>query len=316
MVIRRFLHSLLFALMPHTPPLANLYRLHIFQTVARRLSFTGAAEALHTSQPNISKHVRLLEAELGAALFDRLGGGVSLTDAGRIVFDYAEKLLETADDMRRALNELQGLGRGYLRLGASSTPGIYILPRLLAGFRKQYPGLEVTFRLGNSREIVQELSNDQIDLGFVGGFENTPRIQVQPFMDDELVLIAPEDHVFARAGAIAPQELAGETLIWREAGSGTRGEMVTLLGELGLRPESGLEISGCKGVKKAVAAGLGLSVVSRRAVEMELAAGALAIIQGEAFHLSRRLHIVTRKDRRPSVAGLAFLADLRKQAAG
>ena len=146
----------------------NFYRLYVFQMVARRLSFSGAAEALHTSQPNISKHIRQLEAELGASLFDRLGGSVALTDAGRVVFDYSERLFGVVGEMRRALNELEGLERGYLRLGASSTPGVYILPSILAGFRKQYPGLEVTFHIGNSQEIVQGILKDQFDLGFVG----------------------------------------------------------------------------------------------------------------------------------------------------
>lgn len=293
-------------------PLVNIYRLKVFRIVARQLSFTGAAEELHTSQPNVSKHVRQLEAELGVSLFDRLGGGVMLTDAGRIVFDYAERLFGMVGEMRRALNELEGLERGYLRLGASSTPGIYLLPPVLAGFRKLHPNLEITFRLGNSQEIVQEILNDQIDLGFLEGFENTPGIQVQPFFEDELVIIAPADHLLAKMEGVIPDDLGGETFIWRETGSGTREGMVSLLEHIGIQPENALELGSCEGIKNAVTAGLGLSMVSSLSIDMELSAGVLAIIHGEGLSLSRSLSIITCKDRRPSAAALAFLAFLHK----
>ena len=246
--------------------LVNLYRLKVFQIVARQLSFTGAAEELHTSQPNVSKHVRQLEAKLGVTLFDRLGGGVVQTDAGRIVFDYTERLLGMVGEMHRALDELKGLERGYLRLGASSTLGIYVLPSVLAEFRELHPGLEVTFQLGNSREIVQEILNDQIDLGFVEGYENTPGIQVQPFFNDDLVLIVPPDHPLTEMEVVVPADLAGETFIWREAGSGTRAGMVILLEGAGIRPGDSLELGSCEGIKNIVAAGLGLSAVSSLSV--------------------------------------------------
>ena len=290
----------------------NFYRLYVFQMVARRLSFSGAAEALHTSQPNISKHIRQLEAELGASLFDRLGGSVALTDAGRGVFDYSERLFGGVGEMRRALNELEGLERGYLRLGASSTPGVYILPSILAGFRKQYPGLEVTFHIGNSEEIVQGILKDQFDLGFVEGHENAPGIQVQPFLKDALVLIAPANHPKLEKEFATLNDLAGEFFIWGETGSGTREGMSALLGKVGIQPENSLELCGCEGVKRSVAAGLGLSAVSRLAIEMEISMGVLAILEGDGLSLPRSLHIITRKDRRPSAAGLAFLAYLRK----
>jgi len=290
----------------------NLYRLSVFRVVARRLSFTGAADELHTSQPNVSKHVRQLEAELGVSLFDRLGGSVALTDAGRVVFEYAERLFGMVGEMRRALNELEGLERGYLRLGASSTPGVYLLPQVLAGFRRQYPSLEMTLHLGNSREIVQKILNDQIDLGFVEGYETTPGIQVQPFGEDELVLIVPADHPLQGKDGILPKDLAGETFIWREAGSGTRAGMAALLEKIGIQPDKSLELCGCEGVKRAVAAGLGLSVVSRWTIEMELSLGILAIISGDELCLERSLYVISRKDRRSSAAGLAFLAYLRK----
>ena len=290
----------------------NLYRLQVFLAVARGLSFTRAAEELHTSQPNVSKHVGQLEGELGMILFDRSGGQVAMTDAGRIVFDYAERLFGTVGEMRRALNELQGLERGFLRLGASSTPGNYLLPASLVSFRRQHPNLELTFHLGNSQEIIQGVLRGEFDLGFVEGFETTAGIQVQTFSKDVLVLIASADHALAGMGRVSPADLEGETFIWREEGSGTREGMKRLLEEAHIYPSNSLELCGCEGVKRAVAAGLGLSVVSRHAVEMELSFGVLAVLSGEKLSLERSLYIVTRKDQHPSVTALAFLASLRK----
>jgi len=242
-----------------------------------------------------------------------MGGGVALTDAGRVVFDYAETLFATAAEMRRALKELEGLERGYLRLGASNTPGIYLLPPVLAGFQKLHPNLEVTYHLGNSREVVQGILNDQTDLGFVEGHVSTPGIQVQPFVEDELVLIAPADHPLAARASVGPSDLARETFIWREAGSGAREGMAKFLEGAGIRPRASLEFSSCEGVKRAVSAGLGLSVVSRRAIQMELSLGILVVVRGEGLSLLRNLFIITRKDRRPSSSALAFLANIRKR---
>jgi DNA-binding transcriptional LysR family regulator len=156
--------------------------------------------------------------------------------------------------------------------------------------------------------------NDQIDLGFVEGFEYTPGIQVQPYGEDQLVLTASADHPLLGKELIIPNDLAGETFIWREAGSGTREGMNQLLEEAGIHPIDSLELCGCEGVKRAVAAGLGLSVVSSLTIEIELSQGMLTILRGDGLSLKRSLHIINRKDRRFPVAASAFLAYVRKYA--
>ena len=306
----------------------NFHRLRVFYAVARRLSFSRAAEELYTSQPNVSRHIARLEAELGVSLFHRLGTQVALTDAGRMVYDYAQRVFELTEGLQRTLNELKGLERGYLRLGASSTPGLYLLPTHLAGFRARYPGLDVTLHLGNSREIVAQVLSNSLDLGFVEGHAEAAGIQVQPFVTDELVFIAPAGHRLAGQAEPGPQDLAEETFIWREEGSGTREAMEAMLGRLGIQParpsasrrgelvepsgRRSLELRGCEGVKRAVAAGLGISFVSKHAVELELAQGLLAVLEGPDMRARRELSIVSHKDVRPSAAALAFLANLRK----
>src|SRR5574341_613058 len=166
----------------HVSPTMNFHRLEVFYAVARLGSFSRAAEELYTSQPNVSKHVRQLEAELGTSLFHRLGAGIELTDAGRALYRYAGQVFDLTAELGRTLAELEGLERGYLRLGASSTPGLYLLPEMMAAFGRRYPGIEVSLLIGNSGQVVAEILAGKLDLGFVGGFVEAAGLQVQPFV--------------------------------------------------------------------------------------------------------------------------------------
>lgn len=291
----------------------NFQRLKVFQTVARLRSFSRAAEELYTSQPNVSKQVRQLEAELGTSLFHRLGGSIELTDAGRAAYRYAQQVFDLTDEMQRTLAELEGLERGYLRLGASSTPGLYLLPEMIAAFNRRHPGLDVSLSIGNSGQVVDQVLAGKIDLGFAGGFVEAAGLQVQPFVNDELVLIAPVGHRLAGRADVPPGELAGETFVVREGGSGTCRAMEAMLEALGIEPQRALEMNGCEAVKRAVAAGLGLSFVSRYAIDLELEQRVLIVLQGPGLSLSRQLHIISRKDARLSPGALAFLSFARKQ---
>lgn len=292
----------------------DLHRLQIFHTVARRLSFSQAAEDHYTSQPNVSKHIRQLERELGVTLFHRLGTRVVLTDAGRIVYDYAQRVFDLTEGVRRALAELEGLERGYLRLGASSTPGLYLLPPALASFRQRYPSLEASLEIANTQSVVEGVLGNTLDLGFVEGEVTEPSIQVQPFTTDELVLIAASGHTLARTPPVTPEALAGETFILREEGSGTRQVMEAVLPRLGIAPRRVMVMSSCEGVKRAVAAGLGVSFVSKSAVELEVAQGMLTIVDGPGLRVPHPLYIISHKDVRLSAAALAFVAHVRKAA--
>ncbi len=290
----------------------DFLRLQVFYTVARRLSFSQAADELSTSQPNVSKHVRQLERELRVTLFHRLGTRVALTDAGRIVYDYAQRVFDLTDGMRRALAELEGLERGRLRLGASSTPGLYVLPQAIASFRQRYAGLEISLHIANTQRVVDEVLADALDLGFIGAEAMQPGIQIQPYLTDEVVLIVPPGHILARSRQVAREALEGETFIFRERGSGTRWVMEAILARLGVVPRRTMEVASCEGVKRAVAAGLGISFVSRRAIHLELAQGVLAVVDGPDLRMARQLYIISRKDVRLSTAALAFVAHVRK----
>jgi DNA-binding transcriptional LysR family regulator len=287
-------------------------RLTVFQTVARRLSFSQAADDLHLSQPAVSKHIRQLELEMGVTLFHRVGNRVELTDAGRILADYAQRMGVLTEEVRRVLGELEGLRRGELRLSASSAPGLYWLPDIMAQFARRYPAIQLSLRLSNSGDALQQVLAGEVELGFAGVAFAAPGLQVRPFAQDELVLIAPAGHRLVRQAVFTPHSLARETMILRESGSGTRQVIEERLAQLGLAPGRVLEIAGSEGVRRAVAAGLGVGFASRRSVSLEIAQGLLQVAEIPELRIMRTLFALSRKDARPSAATLAFLALLVK----
>ncbi len=292
-------------------------RLTVFLAVARHLSFRRAAAALHLSQPAVSKHVQHLEAELGLALFERRGNRVALTEAGRMLQDYGQRVTNLTDEVRRTLAELQGLQRGGLRIGASTTPGLYLLPERLAQFRHDHPAIQLSLEIGNSASIGRRVASGELDLGFVGALPEPRGLQVRPFAEDEVVLIAPPRHpAVRRAGssAAAPAALARDTWIMREAGSGTREVALAGLAAQGITPAQTMELIGCEAVKRAVAAGLGVGLVSRHAITLEVKHGLLSIVDHPSLRFRRPLYLITRKDARPSPAELAFTAQVFKHA--
>ncbi len=245
-------------------------------------------------------------------LFQRLGKRVQLTEAGRIVADYARRVSVLTEETRRVLGELEGVRRGYLRLGASTTPGLYLLPEMLARFRKQYPGVETTLTITNSADVTRRVLAGEFDLGFVGALIETPGLQVRPFADDEIVLIVPPEHPLMRRRAFAPELLSQETFVVREPGSATRQIAEARLAQLNVSPKRKLEMTGYEAVKRAVAAGLGIAFVSCYAIALEVEHKLVRVPDMAELHITRQLSLVARKDARHSAASLAFLALVRK----
>src|SRR5882724_9635279 len=201
----------------------TLRQFEVFLAVAKAGSFRVAAEAMHLSQPALSQHVAELERELGARLFDRLGRSVALTEAGRILEDHALRLFATLTSAREAIAELGGLKRGSLLVGASTTPGIYVLPAVVAAFQRRHPGIALSLQIANSAVIEERIRGNEIDLGVVGGHVLHPREEcLAAGLLDELVLIVPPGHPWARRREIAPALLADQRLLVREEGSATR----------------------------------------------------------------------------------------------
>ena len=287
--------------------MVNLYRLKIFLAVARRLSYSRAAEDLFISQPAVSRHVASLETELGVQLLGQSGNRAFLTEMGRLVLGYAQRLFDVEEELSTALVEAANLGRGRLRLGASSTPGVYLLPPIVAAFQERYPGIEVSLLVANSQEVETQVLSGELDLGFVGmGFQ--PGLQVLPYALDRLLVVAAPSHPLVSEAAIPIERLRLERFLLREQGSGTRKVLEEALERHGFRPGRVMELAGCEAVKRGAMAGMGIAAVSGYSVEMELRQGLLGIITVEGLRLERQISIISRKDVRSSAATLAFTA--------
>jgi DNA-binding transcriptional LysR family regulator len=280
----------------------------IFLAVARARSFTRAAGALHLSQSTLSVHVRELERELGARLFDRLGRTVVLTEAGRLLEEHARRIAASLASARQTIQELQGLQSGSLVIGASTTPGIYVLPGIVATFRERHPAVDVSLRIANSRVIEERIRADDVDLGVVGGHVLGPTQScVAAGLIDELVLVVPPGHASAGRREISPRELASSRLLMREEGSATRQVTERTLRQAGVKFTTGMELDHVEAVKQAVIAGLGVAFVSIHAIRGELATHRLYAVRLKGLRIRRHFHIIRNAARAPSVSAAAFL---------
>lgn len=287
--------------------------LRVFHAVARHASYTRAAEHLNISQPAISTQVQELEKAIGTQLFHRQGKRISLTDAGRRVYDYAQRILDLTDELEQALAELEDTTKGHLRLIASSTLGVYILPSFLALFAQRYPDVEVSLQVSNSQHVAASMLQREYHLGFVSLEMEVPGLQWRTLGTDELVIVAQPGHPCALS-PITPDELCDETLLLREPGSGARRAFEVQLERLGQKPRRTLEVGSTEAIKRAVAAGLGLSAIPRRSLSADGAKEGLGLVMVDGMDLQRPLGILTPKGTRLAPSALAFTAALQKAA--
>ncbi len=286
--------------------------LQVFISVAKHLNYTRAGEEVHLSQPSVSVRIKQLESQLGVKLFEQLGKKVALTEAGQLLVPYANRVIRAVEDARLAIEELQGLDRGSLRIGASTTPGMYIIPRTIARFKKFHPQIEVHLGIRDTREIEDGVIRNEFDFGFVGGHLAGDEVDVLPWLTDELVLIVPPRHRLASKKIVKRDDLVNEKFIGRESGSATRATVADRLKEWEIQLETVMEMENPESVKKAVQSGLGIAFISKFAVETELKAKALAAVRIPKLAISRELKIVYRKDKHLSRAARAFIEIAKK----
>lgn len=289
----------------------TLRQLEVFLAIAHAHSYRQAAEGLHTSQPALSQHVRELEAELGVRLFDRLSRGVVPTEAGRLLEERAKRVFATLTDVREVLGELQGLQRGSLLVGASTTPGIYVLPAVIGEFRRRYPGIDLRLRIANSRVIEEAIRAHEVDLGVVGGHGLAPGEEcLAAGLADELVLIVSPRHRWAKRREVAPADLADEPLLVREEGSATRRVTERALEQAGVGWHVSMELGHTEAIKQAVMAGLGVAFVSVHAVRGEVVSRRLAAIRLRRLRIQRHFHVIHSEARTLSAGARALVAML------
>ncbi len=257
-------------------------RLQVFQTVARLLSFTKAAEELHMTQPAVTFQVRQLEEQFNTRLFDRTHNRISLTEAGERVYEYANQIFDLYAQMDNAVRELTGDVSGVLMLGASTTIAEYMLPALLGDFKQKYPEIVIRLKVANTDGIVSMVENNTIDLGVVEAPVNNKNLVVEQCRMDHLVLIVPPGHDLAGEGTVPISRICDFPFICREEGSGTREVILESMQRSGV-PATGMnlamELGSLEAIKGAVEAGMGVSVLSSATIQKELKLGTLVAVQ-------------------------------------
>jgi len=272
--------------------MVDLRRLEVFAAVVHRRSFTRAAEDLHMSQSAVSQQIAALEAEFGAQLLDRSRRRVGLTPAGAALEEWATRLLADGASARRAVAAAQGRMTGALRIAASLTVATYLLPQPLAELIRAHPEVRIFVRVENTRHVSAALYDGHVDVGLIEGEVEIDGLVVESLRGDELVVIAPAGHRFARDDELEFDQLAAEPFISRERGSGTRQVAETALADAGYAPEQLrviAELSGIEPIKAAVEAGLGIAIVSALSIRRELALGTLIARPVRGVTMHRRL---------------------------
>lgn len=285
----------------------NLNHLAIFQAVAARGSVSAGAGQLHISQSAVSKQLGEFERTLGVALFDRLPRGVRLTEAGRLLLGYANRLFTIEAEAEHALGDLKQLARGRITIGASRTIGSYLLPPLLAQFRERYPAVELTLLVENTNVIESKLIAGEIDIGFTEGLVSSELLDYEVFARDELVLIAAPKHPLTARESLAIGELAELPLLMHEVGSGTRAVTEVALASKKLRVRPAMTLASGTAIKLVVAAGGGLAFLSRLTVSSELKTKRLAVIPVKNLRIERPLYLVNLRHSAPGPTLKAFL---------
>lgn len=270
------------------------FRLKVFRAVARNLNFSRAAEELLLTQPAVTQQIKALEDEYGVPLFDRAGGRIALTSAGQALLPYAERLKAISDESYESVNSSTGTQAGLLSLGASQTIGQYLLPKLIAEFISENPRVSVTAISGNTDSILESLATHRIHLAMVEGPAQRKEFRIEPFMEDQMVLVVPASHEWADQ-QISVDMLKPAPLLMREFGSGSRRVIEAALVKAGLKKREiriTLELDSTEGLLSAVEAGLGVAFVSRWAVRNQLTLGMLRLARVQGLKLSRMFSLV------------------------
>ena len=294
---------------------ATLRQLRTFTEVARRLSFTAAAKALHLTQPAVSMQVRQLEQAAGLPLLEQFGRRVHLTDAGRELLRYAAGISDLLREAEDAMKALQGVGGGELSIAVTSTAK-YFAPRLLAEFRRSHPEARLRLAVSNREAVVRELTDNTVDLAIMGRPPRGLDTDAAPFAKHPIAIIAAPDHPLVGRKRLPLERLAGETFIIRERGSGTRAAMEHVFAERGFKAGETLEMSSNETIKQAVMAGMGIAFLSMHTIGLELRAGRLALLAVIGLPVMREWYVIHRRGKRLSPAAQAFKSFLLEQGAG
>lgn len=293
-------------------------QLAAFCEVVERRSFSQAAERLGVTQPAVSLQVRSLEERLGQRLLDRSGRRVETTEAGRVLYRNAKRLLQTEQQLLDELEqETGGELRGTIAIGASTGPGAHLVPLLLCDFRREHSAVRVSLKVWDTQTVIERVAGRDLELGIVGAHSRNRALDFEPLVVDEIVLAVPPGHRFA-GREVAPEELREEGLLVMQEGAGVRQVIDEELRRAGLRLrdlDTSLELGLQESVKSAVGAGYGVAFISRTAIERELETGALELARVAGVKPARQIYLVRGRGREPTRAGRAFVEFARERLA-
>ncbi len=276
-----------------------------FSAVARNLSYTRAAEELHLTQPAVSMQVRQLEQQAGLPLTEQFGKRVHLTEAGEEVFRYARAILLQIDELDDVLGRLKGRSGGRLKIAAISSAN-YFAPKLLGTFHERFPEIDVSMEVINQTEVLRRVVDNEVDMAIMGQPPKESQVEAIAFMDNPLIIVAPPEHRLAKRKRIQLKELESEEFLIREAGSGTRGAMERFFKQHGLKLRKGMGMGSLSSIKQGVQANLGLALLQRDAVQVELQLGKLVELKVKGLPIWRKWFVVLHKGKRLSVAAEEF----------
>ncbi|MCY9005988.1 selenium metabolism-associated LysR family transcriptional regulator [Peribacillus frigoritolerans] len=281
--------------------------LKVFVTVIEQKNFSRAGDILNLSQPGVSLHIRNLENELGTKLIYRSPKQVQITEPGKILYRHAKQMLNHYETAKREINEFNNVVSGTMKIGASFTIGEYYLPKVLAEFATQYPMVDIQIIISNSNDVIQGIRSNKLDIGLIEGETDYKDIDVMPFMNDEMIVVVPQDHPLSQMDLIEGNMLQNQTWVLREQGSGTRTYSDKLLSSLELNIKKTFIFTSIQGVKEAVMAGLGIALLSRLTVQKELKSNELKTFHLKNEPLIRPFSIVKKLDFEASKAMELFL---------
>ena len=291
---------------------ATLRQLKVFESVARNLSFTRAAEELHLAQPTVSIQIKQLSTIAGLPLLEQIGKRLFLTEAGRELLKVCQGIFEGLSRFEMQVSDMQGVKAGKLSLAVITTAK-YFVPRLLGPFCKRYPGIDVSLKVHNRERVLQSMTDNEDDLYVLGQPPEHLEVVLEPFLENPLVVLAARDHPLAGKKKISLSRLAEEPFLMREPGSGTRLATERFFGERGLKLKVRMELGSNEATKQAVAGGLGIAVLSAHTLALERSSDELAFLDVVGFPIRRHWYVAYPKDKQPTVVALAFLDFLREE---
>lgn len=284
---------------------ATLRQLKVFETIARHLSFTRAAEELYLTQPTVSMQVKQLADSVGMPLFEQIGKRIHLTEAGEELLRTCREIADSLERFEMIIADRKGLKTGRLRLAVITTAK-YFAPRVLGAFCERYPGVDVALKVTNQERVLERMSQNLDDLYIMGQPPEHADVVSQPFMENPLVVIAPHNHPLAGRKRIPLQRIAEEPFLMREIGSGTRVSTQRLFDKHKITLKVRMELGSNEAIKQGIAGGLGIAVLSRHCLALEGEKGPLVVLDVEHFPIRRHWYLIYPEGKTLSVVAQAF----------